>query len=140
MDSPDIMKQPMPGGGVNKPGSGTYGEKADLDRLNQQLPPMAPQKQQAGPALPPVSPPVPPPPSSGEMGLPGGMMAPTTEPSTPVNTPLAPPTMAPPPMPPNQQRLALLDQLINSDQTSPQTKAFARTLAQQISGGNSAIR
>ena len=41
-DVPEIEKTPTSDTSVNKPESGTYGEKADLARLRQSLPPMGP--------------------------------------------------------------------------------------------------
>ena len=41
-DMPEIEKTPTADTSVNSPESGTYGEKADLNRLRQALPPMGP--------------------------------------------------------------------------------------------------
>jgi hypothetical protein len=122
---------------VNRPNSGTYGEKADLNRLKQALPAAqgpGPTAQQ--PPAPPISSdpvaPTPPPqgrPSTGgpvPPGIPSVLLAPTQQPDVPVATPLAGPATAVGAVDPMQKRMALLDSLANSGEVSATTRAWAQ--------------
>lgn len=119
-----IDTEPVPaGGGVNKPSSGTYGEKAAVARLQQQLPaverPVGPGGAGGqGPVTPPGPGPRPGPPPSGGgggqspiPGIPAPIFAPTNRPTTPVNAPLAEPGQAPGVATPSQAQLRILDAL-----------------------------
>ena len=126
---------------VNKPESGTYGEKVDLSRLQAQLPSNgAATGPASGPAptLPPVSDrpvrpglesqspsPVP--------GLPGALLGPTQRPWEPV-------TAAPAGVPQQlaltgaQRRLQILDALASSPDVSPEMREWAEMLRRILTG------
>lgn len=140
-DNFDVTKQPMPGGGVNKPASGSYGDKANLDRLAQSFPKVdAPQS--AGPG---GMAPMPTPPSGGGVssppapGLPSGLLAPTTRPDVPVSTPLV---SGPPPNPvlsastSRQRNMAILDALVADPTVSEATREWARINLQNLIQGS----
>lgn len=118
--------------GVNKPSSGTYGEKADVERLKaslpssgaapaagQQLPPMSDAPVRPQPSLrPPTVANLPP-------GVPGVLAAPTGRPYEPVDTlPTSP--VAGAVVNDAQSRLRLLDILANSPQVSEETREWAQ--------------
>lgn len=125
---------------VNKPESGTYGEKADLQRLRSQLPssgssaPM-PQARQ----LPPISDrPVRPMPvpsrQSTVPGLPDVLVGPSNREWEPVTTmPLGTPRQLT--MTAQQMRLMKLDALANSPEVSPETREWARMLKRVLETG-----
>jgi hypothetical protein len=131
----ELEKQPTADTRVNKPGSGTYGEKADLARLKQQLPPMKPQQEGGGPAGPAVNPPTvglpgqPGRPSGGPAGVPAGILAPTSLPNVPLGTPLQQ-GGAPGGQSQNAQeaRIGLLQQLANSQDVSEETRDWAKAV------------
>lgn len=131
-DMTDITKQPLPGGNVNKPASGTYGEGVALERLKQQLPvPDAVPAMPAGPSAmpsPPVSSPGSPPPP----GLPPVLLAPTARPDVPMASPLAGVPMAQQPMTAAQRRLAVLDALVNSPDVSQETREWAQLVIENL--------
>lgn len=128
---------------VNTPSSGTYGEKAANERLKQQLPTGdGPQGPGAGAGLPPMSDqPVRPQtrtPGAGAglpPGVPGPLAAPTTRPDVPVSTPLGASPAAPPVLTAQQQRLRILDMLSESEQVSPTTREWARSVRRVLVGG-----
>jgi hypothetical protein len=131
---PDVLAQVPAGGGVNKPASGTYGEKAELERLEAQLPgsePSAPVPQEVSP-LPgvPSGSAVPAPPS----GLPRGLTLPSRRPDVPVSTPLQGPPADPYVGAVNarQRRLALLDMLSEHPEASPELQEWAEILKQKL--------
>lgn len=134
-DTLDPDKSPNP---VNKPKGGTYGERADLDRLKQQLP----QSQSPAPAGPAGAPPPPTPspssggrgaPTPGPPGVPEALLAPTQS-NQPVGSPLTP-------LPTNpvadavgarQQRLAFYDQMANHPEVSQQTRDFYKMIIELV--------
>ena len=137
---------------VNKPSSGTYGEKAEVDRLKQSLPSTAagggpgpggpaPQTPRSGgrpipgAADPTVAGGAPTP--STPPGVPPLLARPTDYPGRPVGTPASPtpqPGMAGA-VDPAQQRLALLDALVRSPSVSEETREWATLVRQAIIGG-----
>jgi hypothetical protein len=128
----DISKQPSPAG-IGKPGSGTYGEKAALDRLKASLPEVPPGAgptgtQQAPMPLPPAGSPGAPAPSAA----PADLFAPTQRPDVPVSTPLQ---MGGPAQSPvqaaataRQRNMAVLDSLANDPNVSDVTREWAQNL------------
>ena len=135
----DIEKTPTQNQSVNKPESGTYGEKADVAALKSSLPPMGSPQQQAG-----LEGPGPLPdrgmpqkegrPTEGPALLPQGMMAPTQRPGVPISQPAAP---GPAPMPPKQmaadpQRLAILDALTTHPEVSEETREWAKLVMESL--------
>ena len=138
-DTTDINKMPMPGGGVNTPASGTYGEGAALERLKAQLPaaPTGAAPSAADPSAPMPTPPAGPPAASAPAGgLPSALLAPTQRPDVPVGTPLdmgAPPPSA---MSGRQRRMAILDALVNSPEVSDETRELAQMLMERLISGS----
>lgn len=131
-ESPDVLEQVPSGGGMNKPESGTYGEKAALTALQQELP-----IQDAAPQ--PDVQPTPSPMGSARptaaSGLPPGLMAPTQRPDVPVSTPLAGPGPADPlagAADVRQKRLLLLDLLSRSPEVAPETQQWATLMKQKL--------
>lgn len=138
---------------VNQPASGTYGEKADANKLKASLPQAQPGP--AGPAAPAGPPPMPQAPiapvspdrgrpgtsAAVPPGVPSVLAAPTTQPDVPVATPLAGP-VAPPVGPgaaaPDQARLAILDRLSNDPSVSPDTREWAKTVLGLLLGADPA--
>ena len=133
--TPDVIDQVPAGGGVNEPASGTYGEKAELERLKQQLPaaePVQPSPPAAGPvpvgrrqasAVP-----------SGA-GLPSGLTAPTQRrdvPPLPNAAPAADPYGGA--VDARQRRLRLLDALSRDQSVGPETREWATILVQKLAG------
>lgn len=138
-DTTDINKLPMPGGGVNTPASGTYGEKASLERLIGQLPTAPSGGGQSGPT--PVSPMQSPaggrPPMSPPAGVPSVMMSPTQRPDVPGSTPLAMPAPGvSAPQTGRQRRMAVLDALANNPDVSDQTREWASVLIETLISGS----
>ena len=144
-DVPELDKTPTRDSSVNSPESGTYGEKADLARLRQALPPMGPPGSQGtGGAAPPAG--APPAglgpglqrptgrPAGGPTGVPSGVLAPTQRPGVPLSQPRDP---GPPPMPPraaaaDQQRLAILDALTTHPEVSEETREWATLVLEAL--------
>jgi hypothetical protein len=142
----ELEKQPTGAGSVNKPASGTYGEKAAQERLKEQFPtepgasgPM--QDAQAplpGPGTPlqgggdggrPVSAPA---------GVPSAILGPTAQPDTPLNTPLAGSgqvSQLPGAQNVAQARVALLQALASSPDVSEETRAWAKVVLEALSAG-----
>ncbi len=118
---PDVIDQLPAGGSPNAPESGTYGEDAALQRLEQALPGMEPDRSQAMQPAP--LQPGGPEPAGAVPGLPAGLLAPTTQPDVPVSTPL---TQAQPiVVGPSQQRRQLLEVLSRSPEVSEETREWA---------------
>lgn len=134
---------------ANRPESGTYGEKADLQRLRQSLPAMDPQPPQPGvPGNPlintalrqgvpthgrPGRPQGPQPPA----GVPASVMRPTDRPTEPVASmrtvaDTAPIAAAQSTVTATQQRLAVLDALANSPDVGAKTREWARMVMGMI--------
>jgi len=139
MATTEIEKIPHP---VNKPSSGTYGEGAALDRLNQSLPPMGQGAQGEGVQVPPMpEPPQPslnPPgrPASAPPGVPGSLLHPSSQPGVPLNTPLDRGQQTAVPMERSAQeaRGMLLQQLSESPQVSEATRKWARHVLDMLEG------
>lgn len=125
---------------VNGPASGTYGEKADLTRLQASLP--APgaaigsgSEQPSG--VGPMATAPPRPPGGGPSpidGLPAALFSqPTTRPYESVT---AQPTNPPQPSATSgqQQRLAVLDALANDPSRAPETRQWAAMMLRQLIG------
>jgi len=131
-ESPDVLEQVPAGGGMNKPASGTYGEKAELAALQQALPiGDAPPEPDVQPAPSPMGSARP----TATSGLPPGLLAPTQRPDVPVSTPLAGLGPADPlagAADVRQKRLLLLDALSQSEEVSPETREFAALLKQKL--------
>ena len=137
--SEEIEKTPTGNTAVNKPESGTYGEKAELNQLKQSLPPMDGQGQQPqGPApmgerggstpARPAGRPV-----KGPSDLPSGIMQPSegnanrplsAAPTTPVKHAQA-----------DQQRLAVLDALSTHPSVSQETRDWAEAVKEYVING-----
>lgn len=132
--TPDVIEQVPAGGGVNKPSSGTYGEKAQLDQLRRDLPQVDQSSSTAGRQVQPV-------PGGGlrpgggasaPAGLPAGLTAPTRQPDVPISTPMAQP---PDPMAgavdARQRRLRYLD-LLSQHADSPEVREWAEVVKQKL--------
>ena len=144
----EIDKRPVDrGGNINQPSSGTYGERANLDRLKSSLPEMKPAAPAAGgqpsPGPAPAGPPINPVPTTGQPtatpppGVPSVLMAPTDRPDVPVSSPLAagaaPIAPGAPQIDGTQRRLQILDMLAYSPQVSPETREWAKGVIKAIS-------
>ena len=127
-DVPELEKTPTADTSVNEPESGTYGEKADLSRLRQSLPPMGPPGSQGtGQPGPVDAPPAGRRPQQGPTGIPAALMGPTDRPDVPLGQPLV---QGGTPSPPrhqaaDQQRLAILDALTTHPDVSGETREWA---------------
>lgn len=129
---------------VNQPSSGTYGEKADINRLKASLPAGAVGQPAPAPAPPPVSPePIAPPtiqrgrPDTGAAappGVPSVLLGPTQQPNVPASTPLATGPATPGAVAPDQQRLAVLDALAHSPDVSATTREWAKLVIDRLLG------
>jgi hypothetical protein len=122
--------QALPGGGINSPASGTYGEKASLQRLEQSLPkaaPPGPGQEQGAPVAP--LPNTSPAPRPQPGAVPAGILSPSTMPDVPQSTPLAgiPANPMVAAQTARQRRLSALDAWISNPATSPETKEWAQT-------------
>lgn len=138
----ELEKTPTGSGAVNKPASGTYGEKADLDRLRQSLPPIGPPGEAGVGAAPMVGPGGQVPqrptgrPKNSPANIPAGMLAPTQRPGVPLDQPLAATPQMPARQPAqDQQRLAILDALSTHPEVSPETQEWAKLLMEALIGG-----
>lgn len=120
---------------MNKPSSGTYGEKADLASLQAALPQSDPLPPGGGPQ--PV-PPMPPPPAGlrsqqpAAPGLPPALLRPTRNPDTPVNTPLEQPAQIPEGL--DRQRRMLL-QVLAERGLSAETREWAKLVLALVDHG-----
>ena len=139
--SEEIEKTPTGDTAINKPESGTYGEKAELNRLKQSLPPMDGQGQQPqGPAPMPdrggATPPRPTGrPVKGPSDLPSGIMQPAGgDPSRPLSAPAQMPQR---PAAADQQRLAILDALSTHPDVSQETREWAELVKEYLISGRS---
>lgn len=136
-----IEKTPTANQSVNKPSSGTYGEKADISRLKAALPEsggpsgappgeMSPVRQSTSlPGGPPGRP------SAAPAGVPTAVMHPSQRPGVPLNQPLAQP--APPlggAQSAQQARIALLDALASDPTVSEETREWASTVLEMLVG------
>lgn len=119
VDSPDVVSAAPPGGNVNKPESGTYGDVTELERLQSALPGAQPQQPNQLRPLAPMAP-MPAPAQTG--GLPRAIFDPSTQPDVPVSTPLAAPT--PVAGTATEQRIQLLDAYARDPSFSEETRQF----------------
>ncbi len=128
-----VEQSPTAGVSVNQPESGTFGEKADEQRLRDSLPPMAP-----GGGAPGLGPDPMPAPSPGVPAQPGGRPpnAPAgvpsalfgEEPLAPAEQPNAPSAN------PQAARISLLEQLVSSEEVSDTTREWARIVLEGLRG------
>ncbi len=135
----DIEKTPTQNTSVNKPESGTYGEKADVANLKASLPPMAAPEQQGVGGTPGPLPTRGMPqkegrPAEGPAMLPQGVMAPTQRPGVPISQPM---DQGAAPMPPkqqaaDQQRLSILDALTTHPEVSEETREWAKLVMEAL--------
>ena len=143
-DLPEIEKTPTSDTSVNEPESGTYGEKADLNRLRQSLPPMGPPPGAPGAAKPiptpgpgtsPTSRPGRPP--EGPPGVPAALMAPSSRPGVPLSQPPRPagPIRPPRAQAADQQRLMILDALTTHPDVSEETREWAKRVRDALIEG-----
>lgn len=135
---PSVMEQQPAGGNPMKPESGTYGERAELEALHQQLPSGAPAAGAPAPGVAPGPPPGMPQgqrPASGPAGLPGGLLAPSGRPDVPVFSPLdegLPQNPMAGAVDAQQQRLLLLDALAEHPEASLEVKEWARVVREKL--------
>lgn len=137
----DIEKTPTQNTSVNKPESGTYGEKAELANLRRSLPEMQPLAGNApapggmAPGSPPVERSAPMGrPKTGPRMLPGPILNPTSQPDVPLDQPRVSPA---PPIPQkqsaaDQQRLAILDALSTHPEVSEETREWAQLVLEAL--------
>jgi len=137
----EIEKTPTANTSVNKPASGTYGEKADVEALKSSLPPMAPPGAQGvgqgpGPSALPTRgvPQQEGRPKNGPSMIPQGIMAGTQRPGVPLSQPMAPgpQPMAPKQQAADQQRLAILDALTTHPEVSEETREWAQLVMESL--------
>lgn len=129
---------------AGRPPSGTYGEGADRERLEQQLPQITqgPDPESKRPAV--AGPPTgvtqvtgnsgaPPRPEQLPPGVPSSIVAPNQT-DLPMN--MAGPPMQPAlpqgPQPPDQKTIAMLDMLANSPQVSSETREWANNVLDML--------
>lgn len=140
MAEPDLEKTPTQNMSVNKPESGTYGERAETDRLKKELPSsggpvegqqQAPPRAQASPNRPPVNMPIPE--EAGPTGVPNVMM----HQGKGLN-PVMPSSGGVMAGPENvaQARIALLDSLANSREVSEETREWAQVVLEMLLDGS----
>lgn len=120
--TPNILEQVPAGGNPAAPESGTYGEKADLARLQSSLPPVASPASPAGPAGPSTPPPAGRSARSG--GLPPGLLAPSRQPGVDASTPLTA-RQSPILETSTQRNVAMLETLAVSPSVSQETRDWA---------------
>jgi hypothetical protein len=139
MDTFDISQQPSPDG-TNAPTSGTYGQKAAVDRLKAAMPPAPSQTQAEAPPMSqaPVTPQatgrvneggraaVPPP------GIPGAILGQTALPETPVNTPLSAPVDPMSGATADERTIMQLQGILQSGNVRPETKEWAKTMLEMF--------
>lgn len=138
-----IEKTPTQNHSVNKPASGTYGEKADVARLKEQLPEAGKPAQGGSPTggPPPVRPSTSLPggkpgrPPTAPPGVPTAVLHPSDRPGVPLSQPLTAPT---PPLggaeTAQQARIALLDALASDPTVSDETREWARIVLEMLLG------
>ena len=134
MPDQTIEKSPTADVSVNKPKSGTFGEKAEEQRLRDSLPPLGP-AQGGVPGLEPSPMPAPTgglpaqsggrPPSS-PAGVPSVLLE--GEPPSPVEQPNAPSAN------PQAARISLLEQLVSNEEVSDTTREWARIVLEALRG------
>jgi hypothetical protein len=129
--NPDVIEQQPAGGNVMEPQSGTYGEKAELARLQQELPTSGAPAEPTQPTPPQVQPRRQPGPDNG---LPRGLLAPTRRPEVPASTPPQGPVdpyagvvQA------QQRRVRYLEILSSSPDATPEVREWARILLRKLS-------
>lgn len=141
-----LEPEKQPSAPVNQPSSGTYGERAAVDRLRQSLPssgatdgrPAGPASGTSGPA---PAAPVPVPNEAGARtgapsGVPEVLLGPSQS-SRPVGSLLDQAPVNPVAAATNgqQQRLALLDQLSQDQTVSEETRQWAAVMVRRLSAG-----
>tara|TARA_R100001082_G_C4357232_1_gene157477 strand:+ start:31 stop:462 length:432 start_codon:yes stop_codon:yes gene_type:complete len=138
----EIEKTPTGDVALNKPTSGTYGEKADLNRLKSALPPMEQQQRPSQQPSPMRSPSGQVPqrpmgrPTNAPLNLPAGITAPTNRPEVPLNTPLSQGPVMPQRNPAaDKQRLAILEALSTHPEVSQETREWAALVAEYLISG-----
>jgi hypothetical protein len=140
MSDVNVMEQQPAGGNPMKPSSGTYGENAERERLEQQLPlgggPGAPE-QPAGPVGRPAglsSPFGMPATGAAPGGVPDVLLGPSDRPDVPVGSPLdiGVPGMFPGAVDASQKRLALLDMLTSHPDASPEVREWASIVRSKL--------
>lgn len=126
----ELEKTPQNGPSLNKPESGTYGEKVDLARLQGQLPPMGPAGGPGGgPGGPPGGPNVPPGGPPASPGVPGGVLRPTDRPNVPLSTPLVNTgQQAPQPGSAREVHIQVLQALVADSSVSEVTRQWAESV------------
>ena len=131
---PDLEKTPTGDVAVNEPEGGTYGEKAELNRLQAALPPMGgPAAQGGGRTAPSLGAPGPGGggpmgrPKNAPAGVPQALLGPTQRPNVPLGSPMGRQAPATPPraQAADQQRLMILDSLTTHPDVSAETKEWA---------------
>lgn len=137
MSDVNVMEQQPAGGNPMQPDSGTYGERAELNRLQQTLP------RSSGPgsapmleaAAPPAPMPSAPPPAPAPSGLvPEALLRPTERPDVPVYSPLDPSQTGQFPGAVNaqQRRLMMLEMLSDHPDASPEMREWASIVRQKL--------
>lgn len=140
MSDVNVMEQQPAGGNPMQPSSGTYGEGAERERLEQQLPigdgppappsPSGPVGRPAGPAALPGMP------AGGAApgGVPDVLLGPSDRPDVPVGTPLdaGAADMFPGAVDARQKRLALLDMLTTHPDASQEVREWASIVRSKL--------
>ena len=134
MADPTVEKSPGAGVSVNRPESGTFGEKADTQALKDSLPAMGP-----GQATPGLEPSPMPSPSGGMPAQAGGR-----PPNAPAGVPSVLMGEQAPPIPseqanapaanPQAARISLLEQLVSSEEVSETTREWAKIVLEGLRG------
>jgi len=138
-DPTSIDKTPTQNQSLNKPEGGTYGEKAEVDRLKKELPsgqgpggpPLQapePERSVAAPNKPVSGMPAPQP--GGPSGLPDVLAQPSATPGQ--VSPRSPMAQGAGPQDISQARLALLDSLSNSQDVSKETREWAKIVLEMM--------
>lgn len=123
----EVEKLPVGQTPVNRPGSGTYGEKASLENLQSALPTGDGPASMPSPGGPPGMAPTNPIRSARESSIPGvpaPLMKPLPE-QTPSGVDMAPATPSPQALTGAQHRLQILDMLSSSPHVSETTREWA---------------
>jgi len=138
-DPTSLDKTPTQNMSLNKPAGGTYGEKAEVDRLKKELPtsggPMGPGGPQQAPPQPrpraarPVPASIAPPTPAGPTGVPDALMHPGSRPMS-TGQPDGPAQPAVANI--SQARIALLDSLHSSQEVSPETREWAGIMLEMM--------
>lgn len=126
-DNFDVAAQTLPGGNVNQPASGTYGDVASLDKLKASFPQPPTTPNGSLPTKPMPQPQTGSIPTPQAGGLPPGLLAPTDLPHVPSSTPLQGPPVAPVlnAQTDRQKRLAIIDSLLQDPNTAEVTREWA---------------